>query len=95
MQLLDKLQKWFQIHCDGDWEHSYGVTIDTLDNPGWKISIDLNDTMLENIEFEAVCKGNSEDKNSFWIDCCKEDKTFVGMGSVDSLEKILAVFFEW
>lgn len=95
MELLKKLQSWYKIHCDGDWEHSYGVVIDTLDNPGWKLSIDLKDTLLENEAFESVCEGNPENKNVFWIDCHKKDKTFIGMGSVDSLEKILSIFFEW
>ena len=40
-------------------------------------------------------KGNPENKNGFWIDCHKKDNTFIGMGSVDSLEKILSIFFEW
>ena len=95
MELLKKLQSWYQIHCDGDWEHSYGVVIDTLDNPGWKLSIDLKDTLLENEAFQSVCEGNPENKNGFWIDCHKKDNTFIGMGSVDSLEKLLSIFFEW
>ena len=32
MDLLIWLQNWNQNHCDGDWEHLYGVKIDTLDN---------------------------------------------------------------
>lgn len=95
MEVLKKLQAWYQMHCNGDWEHSYGVTIDTLDNPGWKLSIDLNDTLLENKAFQSISEGNPENKNVFWIDCHKKDNTFIGMGSVDSLEKLLSIFFEW
>ncbi len=29
------LEKWFENHCDGTWEHHYGITIETSDNPGW------------------------------------------------------------
>ena len=29
------LQGWYMAHCDDDWEHSFGVTIETIDNPGW------------------------------------------------------------
>jgi hypothetical protein len=32
--LLRWLQDWHAGQCDGDWEHSYGVDIGTLDNPG-------------------------------------------------------------
>lgn len=37
---------WYVRECDDDWEHSYGVKIDTLDNPGWTIAIDLRETSL-------------------------------------------------
>ena len=47
MELLQWLQKWFLSMCDGDWEHSYVVTIKTVDNPGWLVNIDLIDTPLE------------------------------------------------
>jgi hypothetical protein len=32
--LLEWLMRWYAAHCDGEWEHTYGVVIDTLDNPG-------------------------------------------------------------
>lgn len=25
------LQSWYLSNCDGEWEHGYGVAIDTLD----------------------------------------------------------------
>ena len=71
MNVLEKLQHWYQLHCDDDWEHSYGISIETLDNPGWKISVDLTDTLLENVEFQSVQVGNSESKNESWIFCYK------------------------
>ncbi len=39
--VLGELQGWFLAHCNGDWEHSHGVSIATLDNPGWSIEINL------------------------------------------------------
>src|ERR1700722_12742042 len=48
------LQRWYKIHCNGDWEHSYGIQIDTLDNPGWTITIDLQDTDLHIKNFEKI-----------------------------------------
>jgi hypothetical protein len=41
------LQHWYARQCNGDWEHSYGVTIDTLDNPGWSLRVDLTETAIE------------------------------------------------
>jgi Immunity protein 53 len=42
---LTWLSDWYQSNCNGDWEHNYGVKIETIDNPGWFITIDLNDTI--------------------------------------------------
>ncbi|GHB54781.1 hypothetical protein GCM10010331_48120 [Streptomyces xanthochromogenes] len=33
--VLDRLQSWYSAQCNGDWEHEWGIKIDTLDNPGW------------------------------------------------------------
>lgn len=50
---LTWLQGWYATQCDGEWEHSFGVTVDTLDNPGWSLRIDLRDTALDGREFPA------------------------------------------
>ena len=91
MELLNRLQDWYQVHCDGDWEHSYGVKIDTLDNPGWRLTIDVAETLLEDVDFTPICVSESD----FWIDCKKVNGSFVGTGGPDSLEKLLSVFLEW
>lgn len=49
--MLQWIQEWYKSNCDGYWEHMYGVKIDTLDNPGWIVHIDLIDTPLEQKEF--------------------------------------------
>lgn len=50
---LNWLMNWYVRECNNDWEHSYGVKIDTLDNPGWTIEIDLRETSLEGRSFES------------------------------------------
>jgi hypothetical protein len=42
--LLGALGAWYAEQCDGDWEHEFGVKIETLDNPGWLIQVDLPGT---------------------------------------------------
>jgi len=32
--LLQFLQEWYLEQCNGDWEHEFGIKIETLDNPG-------------------------------------------------------------
>ena len=38
------VQAWYATQCNGEWEESYGIKIETLDNPGWHVHIDLADT---------------------------------------------------
>lgn len=52
MEILQWIQQWYKQQCDGDWEHSNGIKIESLDNPGWQIKIDLEGTVLEGDEIE-------------------------------------------
>jgi len=53
MKALSLLEKWYSAQCDGDWEHQYGVSIGTLDNPGWTLEIDLRGTDSEDRTLSA------------------------------------------
>lgn len=33
------LEKFYRRHCNDEWEHLYGITIQTSDNPGWLITV--------------------------------------------------------
>ena len=90
--LLNEVQTWYQAQCDGDWEHKFGITIRTLDNPGWSVRIDLNSTLLEDKIFASI--GVHETEQS-WISCEVEGTTFVGRGDTSRLEEILSAFLNW
>jgi hypothetical protein len=51
------LMRWYLAECNGNWEHSYGVEIGTLDNPGWTLKIDLRETRLNGKPFAKVERG--------------------------------------
>ena len=51
---LPRLIKWFTQHCDGEWENDHGISIESCDNPGWWVKIDLKGTDLESRVFEPV-----------------------------------------
>jgi hypothetical protein len=59
--VLTWLQGWYADQTDGDWEHAYGIKIDTLDNPGWAVVIDLAGTSLFNEVFDRREVHRSED----------------------------------
>ena len=44
--LLERLPWWYTSMCNGDWEHTYGVFISNIDNPGWSLKVELKDTYL-------------------------------------------------
>lgn len=52
--VLAELERWYLEQCDEEWEHSYGVVIGTLDNPGWQVSVDLVDTPLDTMPYERA-----------------------------------------
>jgi hypothetical protein len=81
--------RWHAENCDGDWEHSYGILIGTLDNPGWEIIIDLNGTPLEKeyIEYKLVEKSESD-----WYGFSVENSKFKGVGDPSKLSFLLLKF---
>lgn len=87
-----RLAEWFEMHCDGDWEHSYGVAIDTLDNPGWSLRVDLTDTELAGLEFLLVKEERSEHD---WIHCRVDSSVFMGAGGIHNLDELITCFLEW
>lgn len=92
MDLLAWLQSWYNQQCNGDWEHTQGVKIDTLDNPGWCVDIDLEDTEYEYKEFTLVEDLRTEDD---WVVCRVKDGKFDGAGGPLNLEEILGIFHDW
>ena len=93
MSLIRWLEEWYRLQCNGHWEHLFGVKIDTLDNPGWSVTIDLEDTELENKNFDEYRLINNEDED--WIICRVKDGRFEGDGDPSKLEEIIRRFKEW
>ena len=89
---IKQLENWYKDNCDGYWEHCYGIRIFALDNPGWCVTIDFEDTELEDKEFPMLRIDNSDDD---WIICYVKNKKFIGSGDPDKIEEIIKVFKEW
>ncbi|MDA8105131.1 MAG: immunity 53 family protein [Nitrospiraceae bacterium] len=90
--IISELQRWYASNCDGEWEEECGIKIETLDNPGWSVIIDLNETNLEGRIFDEI---NNHEYEDSWLDCRVEDKTFKGFGDPSKLEAILQIFIDW
>ncbi len=91
--MLRRLQEWFHAQCDGDWEHNKGITIETLDNPGWSLRIALANTALEQKPF-ADLQRNYESEAE-WLSCFVRNGEFMGACGPLKLEEMIEVFLSW
>ena len=87
--LFSWIEKWYANNCNGDWEHSYGITIETLDNPGWEIKIDLKNTSLENENIDYILTENSEED---WYGIKVENSQFIATGDPYKLSFLIEKF---
>jgi len=92
MNPLARLEKWYSAQCDGEWEHAFGISIDTLDNPGWTLKIDLSGTEAENRAIDRVKIERSEND---WILYWVEDKQFHADMGPQNLTEGVEAFLSW
>lgn len=90
---LAELQEWYASQCDGDWEHGYGIRIGTLDNPGWSLCINLEETDLADTAFVELKENYDHDTD--WLICAKHDVKFSGHGGPRQLERMIGIFLAW
>ncbi len=58
--VLTWIQAWYATQAAGDWEHGYGISIHSLDNPGWSVRIDIHGTALARRPMDAQSVHRSE-----------------------------------
>jgi hypothetical protein len=90
---LSRLQDWYASQCNGDWEHQCGVKIDTLDNPGWHLEIDLGDTSLMTRPFDEIRSPDYE--SSDWYICRVKNYVFDAACSPHRLTDVIEIFLRW
>jgi hypothetical protein len=92
---MDRLIAWYSSQCNGLWKHEHGgFKISTLDNPAIRLTIDLNQTSLQDIEFVSVQLNYDSDVG--WLTSRKtEDNFFDGCCSPEMFGKLLDIFVDW
>lgn len=98
LSVIAELQDWYLSQCNENWEHTYGVDIGTLDNPGWSLKIDLTDTPLHDISFAGHSYGignDMEHRGDNWLIYKVENGKFVCYGGPKKLEEMIQVFLSW
>lgn len=98
---LNWLMQWYLGQCDSDWEHTFGVEIATLDNPGWSLKVDLRETPLEGRPFARIMHGEPagdlEERRrngSWWVAEVKDGSFEASCGPLD-LPEVISLFRKW
>jgi hypothetical protein len=98
MDPLEWLERWYQAQCDGEWEHHCGVTIETIDNPGWRVQVDLRGIKPEALAADRILtvlgeppsEQNGNEGGTTWMTCDIKSGKFIGAGDPTQLRRILA-----
>jgi len=86
------LERWYASQCNGTWEHSRGISIESLDNPGWMLTVDLADTTLAEKEMPPVrLRAGDND----WMECEIADGQFRAAGDPGKLGALIRAFREF
>lgn len=96
--VLPRLERWYAARCDGAWEHDWGIKIETLDNPGWLVRIDLTGTPWAGRVYPTRKEGIDEAGRPVapsWIHCFTQDGLFLGAGDTSKLPTLLGLFLDW
>jgi len=92
MNIIKWLENWYESNCDGYWEHLFGISIDTLDNPGWRIKLNIAETLYESVAFVDVTIDRTEHD---WVRCWKADGNIECAGGPKNLEEMLEIIKKW
>jgi hypothetical protein len=86
------LQDWYATRCDGSWEHEFGVSIDTLDNPGWRLTVDLLGSPLIGHTVDRTLTERTPDD---WCSWEVSGNKFVAHGGPKTLSDLVRLFRQW
>jgi hypothetical protein len=56
---LEWLEDWYQRQCDGAWEHEQGIRLESLRQPGWRLTINLEGTSAQDASRNRLNIGTS------------------------------------
>jgi hypothetical protein len=88
---LHWLQEFLVLRANDEWEHTYGVDIKSIDNPGWRVKIDFKQSGKTYQPFERTeIERSDSDWVHYWID--EETASFHGAGGSRNLVEIFDAF---
>jgi hypothetical protein len=106
--VLARLSRWYTAQCDGDWEHHQGISIQSCDNPGWWVKINLKGANVADRPFTPIRLNVGDDGHVLpdpkvdhyapipsWLHCHIQDGVWHGAGNETRLHEILTIFVDW
>lgn len=101
---LEWLESLFQSKCDGKWEHRLGIKIESIDNPGWWVTINVEQEHIEGLDCdqevvlavlgEPPSASNGNVGGPDWMRCTVAKGVFEGAGTPRRLRDIIRCFRE-
>ncbi len=92
MSNLQWLSEFYASRCDGEWESDYGINIETVNNPGWMVRIDLDGTGLDPDGFVPIAQQRTPTN---WVECKVADGVFLGGGGLENLDEVIGIFRQY
>ncbi len=89
---INQLQQWYLAQCNGEWEHQSGIEIETIDNPGWQVRVNVFGTDLDGRVFGRVKMERSE---TDWVQAWVEQNEWHAACGPLNLEEALGLFVSW
>jgi hypothetical protein len=83
------LESWYLAQCNGDWEHEHGIEISNIDNPGWRIRVDLAGTSLAGRVQERIRLDRTEQD---WVQYWSDGVTFEAACGPGNLREAVRIF---
>jgi hypothetical protein len=88
---IAQICSWYAAQCNGDWEHKYGVRIDSLDNPGWQVAVDVAETDRAGTPFAPI-EWQGSDR---WLTAEREGDEVVMYCGPRELDAALEILATW
>ena len=92
MSVITQLTKWMQQASENAIKKLPRISVYTLDNPGWRIVVDLDESSVKQKSFSNFKLETSDDD---WIVCKKEGSQIKGYCGPKNLIELLDIFLNW
>lgn len=82
------INHWYISKCDGIWEHEYGFTLKTIDNPGWWLEINGENN-------KNIIEIKIDEDNEDWLFINANNDKFQASCSNNNLKAMLEYAIDW